>query len=37
MGPGHDVDVLFLEHGGEQGAFLRAPRLMIGVEEAADQ
>ena len=35
--PGHDVDVLLLEHRLEQRALVCTPALMVRVEEAADQ
>jgi len=35
--PGHDVDVLLFEHRLEPRALVNVPRLMVRVEEAADQ
>src|SRR5512132_3224747 len=36
-GPGHDVDVLLFQQGGEKRALISAPRRIVSVEEPADQ
>ena len=37
VGPGHDVDVLLVEHGGENGSVIRIPGRVVSIEKAADQ